>query len=62
MRRGKMETVNSREPIFGPNAKPFAIQAVTAIVVVVAIKLFLWDWVSPAAMNGYFCAIGWGPC
>lgn len=47
-----------REPIFGSNAKAFFIQAVAALAVYAVIKMFLWDWFSPAAVNGYFKAIG----
>jgi hypothetical protein len=51
-----------REPFFGGNAKPFFLQALAAVVVIVLIKLFLWEWVSPEAIKAYRCAIGWGPC
>lgn len=57
-----MGRMKAREPFFGENAKAFAIQAMAAVVVIVLIKLFLWDWLSPEAMRGYFCAIGWGRC
>lgn len=36
--------MNTREPILGENAKPFFLQALAAIVVVVTLRFLLGDW------------------
>ena len=44
-----METVNNREPIFGSNAKAFAIQALTAVVVLWLANRYLRPFLDPYA-------------